>query len=172
MTLLKGYFSMFINHKELNTEYINILYRRRSSKKIFIGKGELKHTSNKVIITFYVYNTEKISLKRTFIKLYKSLYSPKKKYIRINNNRKILTYLNKPLIKYMTLDNNGNMIKDMDGNEIISYNRPYTVEEFLDSPKNISTKVIRDYNKSSVIKTKETKETEEAKQITFYDAYY
>jgi len=73
MTLLKGYFSMFINHKELNTEYINILYRRRSSKKIFIGKGELKHTSNKVIITFYVYNTEKISLKeniKDFINLY------------------------------------------------------------------------------------------------------
>lgn len=171
MALLKGYFSMFISHKILKTKYISKVSRRRSAKKIFIGKGELKHTSNKVIITFYVYNTERLSLKRTFIKLYKSLYSPKKKYIRINNNRKILTYLNKPLIKYMTLDNKGNMIKDIDGNEIISYNRPYTIEEFLDSPKNISTKVIKGHIKSSAVKTKETKETEEAKQITFYDAY-
>lgn len=171
MALLKGYFSMFISHKILKTKYISKVSRRRSAKKIFIGKGELKHTSNKVIITFYVYNTERLSLKRTFIKLYKSLYSPKKKYIRINNNRKILTYLNKPLIKYMTLDNKGNMIKDIDGNEIISYNRPYTIEEFLDSPKNISTKVIKGHIKSSTVKTKETKEIEEAKQITFYDAY-
>ena len=171
MALLKGYFSMFISHKKLKTKYISKVSKRRSAKKIFIGKGELKHTSNKVIITFYVFNTERISLKRTFIKLYKSLYSPKKKFIRINNDRKILTYLNKPLIKYMTLDNKGNMIKDIDGNEIISYNRPYTVEEFLNSPKNISTEVRKNYIKSSVIKTKDIKETEEAKQITFYDAY-
>jgi hypothetical protein len=171
MALLKGYFSMFISHKKLKTKYISKVSKRRSAKKIFIGKGELKHTSNKVIITFYVFNTERISLKRTFIKLYKSLYSPKKKFIRINNDRKILTYLNKPLIKYMTLDNNGNIIKDIDGNEIISYNRPYTVEEFLNSPKNISTEVRKNYIKSSVIKTKDIKETEEAKQITFYDAY-
>lgn len=172
MALLKGYFSMFISHKILKTKYISKVSRRRSAKKIFIGKGELKHTSNKVIITFYVYNTERISLKRTFIKLYKSLYSPKKKFIGINNNRKILTYLNKPLIKYITLNSKGNIIKDIDGNEIISYNRPYTIEEFLGESKNTSTKVKFNYVKSSVIKTKEIKETEEAKQITFYDAYY
>lgn len=162
---------MFISHKILKTKYISKVSRRRSANKIFIGKGELKHTSNKVIITFYVYNTERISLKRTFIKLYKSLYSPKKKFIRIDNNNKVLSYLNKPLIKYMTLDNNGNIVRDIDGNEIVSFNRPYTAEEFLNSPKSISTKVTKDYFKSSNIQTKEIKETEESRQITFYDAY-
>ena len=70
MALLKSYFSMYINHKILNTKYVDILHRRRSPKKIFIGKGELKHTSTKIIITFYVYNTEKISLKREYKRLY------------------------------------------------------------------------------------------------------
>jgi hypothetical protein len=37
--------------------------------------------------------------------------------------------------------------------------------------ENISPKVIKGHIKSSAVKTKETKETEEAKQITFYDAY-
>ena len=156
LTLLKGYFSMFINHKELNTEYINILYRRRSSKKIFIGKGELKHTSNKVIITFYVYNTEKISLKREYKRLYKSLYSPKKRYVKTDNG---VIYLQKALERYITLDKNGKIVKDIKGDEIISYNRPFTVEEFLNPSKYISTKVNKNYSDALY------------KQITYYDAY-
>jgi hypothetical protein len=69
---------MFISHKDLDTKYVSKLYRKRSPKKIFIGKGELKHTSTKAIITFYVYNTEKIALKREYKKLYISFFSPKK----------------------------------------------------------------------------------------------
>ena len=83
---------MFINHKVLNTEFVDMLYRRRSSKRIFIGRGELKHTNSKVIITFYVYNTEKMSLKREFLNLFdvlNSIYSlrstRKRKKININN---------------------------------------------------------------------------------------
>jgi hypothetical protein len=63
MALLKEYFSMYINNNNLNTKYISKVNINRSAKRIFIGKGDLKHTSNKVIITFYVYNTEQISLK-------------------------------------------------------------------------------------------------------------
>ena len=170
MTLLKGYFSMFINHKVLGTKYISKVQKKRSANKIFIGRGELKHTSNKVIITFYVYNTEKLSLKRGFMDLYKSLYSPKiRKYVRINNNKKILRYINLPLIKYMSLDRNGNMIRDIKGNEIISYNRPYTVEEFLGEPKNIKTVLNKINNVEYFVK--KTGDSEETKQITFYDAY-
>lgn len=170
MALLKGYFSMFINHKVLGTKYTSKVQKKRSANKIFIGRGELKHTSNKVVITFYVYNTEKLSLKRGFMDLYKSLYSPKiRKYVKINNNRKILRYINLPLIKYMSLDKNGNMIKDIRGNEIISYNRPYTIEEFLGEPKNIKTVLNKINNIEYFIK--KTGDSEENKQITFYDAY-
>ena len=40
INILKGYFSMFISHKDLDTKYVSKLYRKRSPKKIFIGKGE------------------------------------------------------------------------------------------------------------------------------------
>lgn len=91
MTLLKGYFSMYLarsvfseSQKGLDSEgegvhasAENKKLIRQSARKIFIGKGELKHTSNKVLVTFYVYNTEKWSLNKKFILLYKSLFSPK-----------------------------------------------------------------------------------------------
>src|SRR6202789_2519737 len=85
LTILKSYFNMFIDHKVLNTEFIDMLYRRRSSKRIFIGRGELKHTNSKVIITFYVYNTEKMSLKREFLNLFDVLNSSRRKKININD---------------------------------------------------------------------------------------
>src|ERR1700730_4267000 len=85
LTILKIYFNMFIDHKVLNTEFVDMLYRRRSSKRIFIGRGELKHTNSKVIITFYVYNTEKMSLKREFLNLFDVLNSSRRKKININD---------------------------------------------------------------------------------------
>jgi hypothetical protein len=104
MDLLKGYFSMFISHNLLNTKYVSNSDRKRSPKKIFIGKGELKHTSTKLIITFYVYNTERISLKREYNRLYLSLFSPKKKHIKMKEGKKIITFLKEPLEKRIILD--------------------------------------------------------------------
>lgn len=162
MNLLKGYFSMFISHKDLNTKYVSKLYIRRSPKKIFIGKGELKHTSTKVIITFYVFNTEKISLKTEYIRLYKSLYSPKKRLVKIINGKRIVTYSNTPLKRYITLDKNGYITKDLKGNEIITYNRPYTGEEFLNLSEHIPTSANKGQSNSDIAFRD---------QITYYDAY-
>lgn len=94
MNLLKSYFNMFINHKVLNTEFVDMIYRRRSSKRIFIGRGDLKHTNSKVIITFYVYNTEKMSLKREFLNLFDVLNLSRRKNIKNNNSlsEKEITY--------------------------------------------------------------------------------
>jgi hypothetical protein len=39
-----------------------IMYRRLSTLRTFIGKGDLKHTSEKIILTFYVYNTEGMAI--------------------------------------------------------------------------------------------------------------
>lgn len=60
MNLLKSYFNSQIKDEllKINTEPMIPRYRRWSGKRVFIGKGELKHTSSRVIITFYVYNTE------------------------------------------------------------------------------------------------------------------
>lgn len=61
--LVKSYFNLYIQ-KYLNNEIeqskgLPTRYRRLSIKRIFVGKGDLKHTSTKVIITLYVYNYEK-----------------------------------------------------------------------------------------------------------------
>jgi len=169
INILKGYFSMFISHKDLDTKYVSKLYRKRSPKKIFIGKGELKHTSTKAIITFYVYNTEKIALKREYKKLYISFFSPKKKYI-LNNNNLLTSFINKPLKRQIVMDDKGNILKDSKGNDVIIYNRPYTLEEFLNSPKHIITKINSYYDKTMI--NEFNSDTSSFAQITFYDAYY
>jgi hypothetical protein len=171
MNILKGYFSMFINHKTLNIKYVSKLYRKRSPKRIFIGKGELKHTSNKAIVTFYVYNTEKISLKREYKKLYLSFFSPKKRYIILNNSKETNKFLKKPLERQIILDEKGDVLKDLKGNDIIIYNRPYTIEEFLNSPEYVTTKINKTY--SNIVRFNEIySDTSLFKQITYYDVYF
>ena len=55
---------MYIKNHILDTEPISKRFKRISSNKLFIGKGDLKHTNSKVIITLYVYNVEKFNLTR------------------------------------------------------------------------------------------------------------
>jgi hypothetical protein len=160
---------MFISHKDLDTKYVSKLYRKRSPKKIFIGKGELKHTSTKAVITFYVYNTEKIALKREYKKLYISFFSPKKRYT-FNKNNLLTSFINKPLKRQIVMDDKGNILKDSKGNDVIIYNRPYTLEEFLNSPKHTITKINSYYDKSMI--NEFNYDTSSFAQITFYDAYY
>jgi hypothetical protein len=105
-SLLKSYFNFFIYHKFLKIKRVPNRYRKLSANKVFVGKGELKHTSAKVIITSYVYNVEQLYLKNLVKKHARYLYYPKeelKKYVNINK----------------------------DGKEIITYNRPFTLKEYL-----------------------------------------
>jgi hypothetical protein len=82
MSLLKSYFNAIINPKLLITKTkptrqkrykrvrklksTPLRIRRVSTKRVFVGKGELKHTSNKVILTFYIYSTEGMVLSYAF----------------------------------------------------------------------------------------------------------
>lgn len=158
MNLLNSYFNMFIKHKVLKTKFIANRYRRLSSKKIFIGKGELKHTNSKVIITFYVYNTEKMSLKREYKKLYRSLYFPTIKYTKTDRmGKKLISYKEDILKRYVSIDKQGNIIRDNEGKLNITYNRPYTLKEFLESPNYYKTY----YSQRSHLKL-----------ISYYDIYY
>lgn len=100
---------MQVNHKILNIKRRVSRFRRLSHTKIFVGKGELKHTNSKVIITLYVYNTEKRFLIAQLKKQFKSLYLARLPLV-----------INYSLGKYDEL--------------ITSYNRPFTLQEFLDSP--------------------------------------
>jgi len=80
INLLKSFFNGQIKHKLLNlkTKPMARRFRRLSAKRVFIGKGELKHISSRVIITFYVYNTEGMFLSHKVMKLRNGLYFPKR----------------------------------------------------------------------------------------------
>jgi hypothetical protein len=150
---------MFINNKVLKTKKIAKRFKRFSPRRIYIGKGELKHTNSKVIITFYVFNTEKMYLKREYKKLYRSLFYPtKKKYVwnNISGNYDII-YKEEALKRYISLDKDGKIIRDNEGKIIITYNRPYTLKEFLESTNIYETS----YSKIPRFKL-----------ITFYEMYY
>ena len=109
MYLLKSHFNFFVKSKLLGTKQIANRYRRLSAKRIFVGKGELKHSNNKVIITSYVYNTEKFYLKSHLSRHARALYYPNFK-LEIN------------------------IIKNKKDKEIITYNRSLNLVEFLQLP--------------------------------------
>jgi hypothetical protein len=110
LKLLKSYFNFFVNNKKLKTKRIANRYRKLSSNKVFVGKGDLKHTNEKVIITSYIYNAEQLYLKSWTIRLAEILFSPKKK-----------------LKKYILIDT-------INWKEVIVYNRHHTLKEFLNYP--------------------------------------
>ena len=101
MNLLKSYFNLQIKQRllKIKTKPMAPRFRRLSTKRVFIGKGELKHTSSRVIITFYVYNTEGMFLSHKIMQLKNGIFY-------------IPNYVN--LKKTVT--------KDHEGNIKISYN--------------------------------------------------
>ena len=108
MYLLKSYFNSQIKDEflKIKTEPMVPRYRRWSGKKVFIGKGELKHTSSRVIITFYVYNTEGMFLS-----------------YKVRNQRYGL-YFNEEELK-------NRQIEDREGKTKIVYNKLFTMLEYL-----------------------------------------
>jgi hypothetical protein len=54
------------------TRSLPIRYRKLSVNKTFIGKGNIKHTSNRIVLTFYVYDLAKMVLEAK-AKFYKRL---------------------------------------------------------------------------------------------------
>ncbi len=109
MTLLKTYFNSIIKPKLLmkiipkrrknkskrKLKSTPIKIRRVSTKRVFVGKGDLKHTNDKVILTFYIYSTEGMVLSRTYKKLSKGLFYPRnrlKETVMWNREKKIITY--------------------------------------------------------------------------------
>lgn len=105
MKLLKSYFNFQFKLKAYKIKRTATRYKRLSANKIFVGRGDLKHTNHQVIITFYVYNTERFFIFRNVKYLFKSLYYPRR------------------LVKYINIDRYGK--------RIISYNRPFSLREYL-----------------------------------------
>ena len=116
MKLIKSYFNSY--HLELESllrkAKLRRKYRKISTNKIFISDGEFKHTNDKVNITLYVYNKQKLNyllkLKNRYTKLFKkSKFTNKLKLIRqvgigILNQQKVKsTVLSNVLPKYNSI---------------------------------------------------------------------
>lgn len=76
MRLLKAYFSSELKENLPHIKRLSKRYRRHSTKKIFVGKGDLKHSNDKAIVTFYIYNAERLFLNRAITLLSRLLYNP------------------------------------------------------------------------------------------------
>ena len=116
MDLLKSYFNSSLKHKILKKNNVSkrkiIKDKRLSTKRVFVGKGDLKHTNDKVIITIYVYNTEGMYLS----KLYKKA-------------KQVIYYPNSELVKTVSLDP-----KDKK-KIIVTYNRRFRLDEITPLPR-------------------------------------
>lgn len=79
MKLVKGYLNLYNLELEslLRKKRLRRKYRKISTNKIFISDGEFKHTNDKVNITLYVYNRQKINyllqLKKRYIRLFSKI---------------------------------------------------------------------------------------------------
>lgn len=115
MKLVKGYFNSY--HLELESilrkERLRRRFRKISTNKIFISDGEFKHTNDKVNITLYVYNRQKLNyllkLKKRYIRLFsKARFIRKLKLIRnvglriLNQQKSKSTIIANVLPKYNT----------------------------------------------------------------------
>ena len=84
MKLIKGYFNSY-NWKleqKLRKEKLRRRLRKFSTNRIFVSDGEFKHTNDKVNITLYVYNRQKLNyllkLKKRYLRLFKRVKFVKK----------------------------------------------------------------------------------------------
>lgn len=113
MKLIKGYFNSYHLGLEslLRKERLRRRYRKISTNRIFISDGEFKHTNDKVSITLYVYNKQKLNyllkLKKTYTILFsKARFIRKLKLIRnvglniLNQQKEKSTVLANVLPKY------------------------------------------------------------------------
>ena len=108
-------------------------YRLLSSKKAFLGKGDLKHTNNKVIITFYLYNANQMFISSNFNDRVKALLLP-------NKSLKIISQRSSPA-QQVPLGPQADIYKqpaDLSNpqepkGKIILYNRMFNIYEFLAS---------------------------------------
>lgn len=95
--LIKNYLYFYnkkIEHK-LRKKVLYNRFRKLSTNKIFISKGEFKHTNNKVYITIFIYNRQKNNLllklkKRYLFKIFNKIISFKKNKLDFFSRKKRL----------------------------------------------------------------------------------
>jgi hypothetical protein len=74
--LIKGYFNLFLNLKEIYRKIKSPKSRRKSVKRIFVSNAEIQHTASKAIITIYVFDKQRKTLLRKMRKIFKRASFP------------------------------------------------------------------------------------------------
>jgi len=79
MTIFKNYFNMYNKklERKVRRKIIHIKSRRLSTHKIFVSKGEFKHTNNKVIINIYIYNRQQHNYNYKMNRIYMNFFNKK-----------------------------------------------------------------------------------------------
>lgn len=100
VNLIRSYFNMYgrFLEKRIKAPRIRTWKRRLSSRKIWVSKAELKHTSDKVIITLYIFNRQSTY----YLRKLADISSFKRMFILINKTKKFLEIIKK---QYSTLSN-------------------------------------------------------------------
>ena len=142
--ILKAYFNLQLKKNYLKTKRIVNRFKRLATKRIFIGRGDIKHTFTNVIITFYVHNVERFYLKRAIKLLILTLYRPVIK-----------------LRKYVAIVGENKKVK-------ISYNRPLSLDEFSAHPRLIF-KYFKHYNKKLKREFRDNKLDNKSFSINYLD---
>jgi Mitochondrial ribosomal protein (VAR1) len=115
---IRNYFYLYNNKIESKIRRKKIYNRRRklSINRIFLSKGEFKHTNNKVIITLYIYNKQKnnylLKLKKRYINKYlRNILSFKKNSVieALSSKKNILSNKLILLKKLKKISINGNL---------------------------------------------------------------
>lgn len=78
---IKSYFSLTNNKKLARSERMRNLIRRRTVKRLFVSKPEIKQTSDKVNITVYTFNRERQFFLRKIYFYDRNMYINKNIYL-------------------------------------------------------------------------------------------
>jgi len=58
--LIKSYFNLSPLYNNKKSSRVQVRFKRLSLNRILVSRAEMKHTNNKVIVTVYLYNKNKI----------------------------------------------------------------------------------------------------------------
>jgi len=108
MKLLKSYFSSELKKPLGKNKHLPLQgtggrekrIRRISTKKIFVGKGDVKHSNDKAIVTLYIHNAERLFLDRAITLLSRALYNPARpltRNIHKNKHKQVIVTYNRIL---------------------------------------------------------------------------
>ncbi len=105
LKLIRSYFYLYNRkiEKKIRRKFLYNKFRKLSKSRIFLSKGEFKHTNNKVIITLFVYNKQKnnyiLKLKKRYInKFLTNMVSFKKTKFNKSNSSNKNRLLNKLIL--------------------------------------------------------------------------